>query len=285
MSRVIRTGRVSGSGVVTLGRHESDLFFDPKAPREKAPAIDLEALLALRLEALCAGLAREWEGRLLQEHETMRAAAERQQAEAAQLHRQEVERVHQERYEEGHRDGVAAKEGEARQAVERLAAVHESVRHERAQVLLEAETLVVDLATAVARRVTRVQAASDPRVLARTVRAALQQLSERSDLVIKVHADDLQIARKFLAAWVDRTGSDAVLKVEAGERVDRGGCLVEGREENVDARLEPQLDVLQRALREAVAESYEAAETGAATAASLPEGPEPAAAEPAPGVA
>lgn len=281
MSKVIRTGQVSGRAVVTLGRHEDDLFFDPAAARGRAPTIDLEDLIAARVTALRSALDREWERRARQEQEAMKAAAEGQLAEAEARRRQEVEGVHRQRYEEGHADGVAAKENEAREAVERLAVLHDSICAERAQILLEAESLVVDLAAAVARRVTRVQAETDTRVVARTVRAALERLSEHSPLVVKVHRDDLQIARKFAAAWVERMDADAVLKIQVSDHVGRGGCMIEGGEENVDARLEPQLDVLQRALRDQVEAAYERAAPVAAPGPAggpAPDGASPAAA-------
>lgn len=260
MSKVIRTGFVSGAGVVTLGHHEEGLHYDPRASRQKAPTIDLGGVIEKRLETLTAGLDREWEGKLRQDHETMRTAGERQLAESGQRHQEEITRVHQERYEEGHGDGVASKEEEAGQAVERMAVLHRSMRHERDQILLEAETLVVDLAVALARRVTRAQVEADPKVVARTVRAALEHLSERSNIVLKVHSDDLKIARRFASAWVERVGEDAVLKVRVSDHVERGGCMVEGGVENVDARFESQLDVLQQALRSRVEETYSVGE-------------------------
>jgi flagellar assembly protein FliH len=256
MSRVIRTG-VAGSGVVTLGRAEDDLYYDATADRGKAPTIDLDKLLQRRLSAMTQGVEQEWEAKVRQEHETTRAAGERQLTEAREAHEAELARVHQERYDEGHADGVESKESEARDAVERMAVLHRALRHDRDQVLLEAETLVVDLAVAVARRVLRVQAELDPRTVARTVRGALQHLSERSNLVIKVHQDDLQVARRFAAAWVERVEEDAVMKIQVSDHVERGGCMIEGGEENVDARLESQLDVLQQSLRQQVEETYE----------------------------
>ena len=37
---------------------------------------------------------------------------------------------------------------------------------------------------------------------------------------------------------------------QIGDHVDRGGCIIEGPVENIDARLEKQLDILHDALRE-----------------------------------
>ena len=43
-----------------------------------------------------------------------------------------------------------------------------------------------------------------------------------------------------------------MLKVRASEIVARGGCMIEGLEENVDARLEEQIKVLHDGLRTAL---------------------------------
>ncbi|HCV25782.1 MAG TPA: hypothetical protein DGN59_20185, partial [Candidatus Latescibacteria bacterium] len=68
--------------------------------------------------------------------------------------------------------------------------------------------------------------------------------------------DDLGIARRFAAAWVDRVDKDAILRVQVSSHVDRGGCMIEGPEENVDARLSPQLETLYEALRQQVMELH-----------------------------
>jgi len=250
VSKVIRTVRMSDS-VVTLGGAAGSLHL-PEGDVAEQPVVDLRALLASRLEAALAVVTRDGEGRLQQEHETMRAASERQLEEADERHRAELEQVRQELYDEGHQAGVDAKEDEAREAVARLDALHESLKAVRRHVLMDAENLVVDLAVAVARRVTGIQVEMDPKVLMTTIHTALEHISDHSSLVIKVHPDDLNTARRFARRWVEKIDAEAVLRVVAGDTVERGGCMVEGQSENADARLEEQLDVLHTALREAV---------------------------------
>ena len=160
-----------------------------------------------------------------------------------------MSRIHQQRYEEGHQDGVKSKEDEAREAVARLDALHESLVQLRRQVMIESEALVVDLSASMAHKVTGVQAELEPTIVARVIRSALEHLSARSDLVIKVHEDDLQVARKFSAKWVEKVSTGAIFKVEISDHVERGGCMIEGVEESVDARLEEQFDVMRQALR------------------------------------
>ncbi|MEE2657965.1 MAG: FliH/SctL family protein [Candidatus Latescibacterota bacterium] len=179
MSKVIRTSVVTGAGVITLGRADEVLIMTPEE-EAASPDTDLQSLLNVHAERMQKSVEEEWEGRLRQEHDAMRTAAERQQAELQEQHQQEVERLHQERYDEGHRDGVASKEQEVCDAVDRMAALHETLKSERAQVITDAEALVVDLAIAVARRITGVQAQLDPRIVARSIRQALEHLRERS---------------------------------------------------------------------------------------------------------
>ncbi len=255
MSKVIRTGQVtSGRGIVTLGRAEEGLYYEPgsEVATQDSPRIDLSGLLVARIDALRGELDQQWEARVRQEHETTRTAGERQLAQAQTEHQDELERVSQERYDEGHTDGVQSKEDEATEAVHRMAALHDTLKTERSQILLDAESVVIDLAFSLAQRVVQVEPAADPRVVARTAREGLRHLSDRSNLLLKVHPADLAIARRFATAWVERVDSDAILRVQVSNHVDRGGCMIEGPEENVDARLSTQLETLRDALREQV---------------------------------
>lgn len=250
MAKVLRSVRVAGP-VVTLGEAERQ-FHSAEGEEETPGALNLGAVVEARVEEVRRQLNEQWEARLKQERENL-AAASAGQLEAAETRWQaEVERVRQERYDEGHQAGLAAREAEAREAVERLGVLHESLARERGQVLREAEVVVVDLAVAVAHRVVGIQAEMDHKVLVRIVRSALDHLSDHSYLQIKVHPDDLRIARRFAAAWVEKVSQSSVLKVEASDHVSRGGCMIEGQAENVDARLEEQFQVLQDALRAAI---------------------------------
>jgi flagellar assembly protein FliH len=258
MSKVIRTGQVAaGSGIVTLGRAEENLHYDPDREADaKTSRIDLNAIVKLRVDGARSELDQQWEMKLRQEHETTRVAGERQLEKAQSEHQQELERVSLERYDEGHQDGVQTKEEEATEAVERMASLHDALKAERSQILLDAENVVVDLALSLARRVVRVEPAADARVVARSAREALRHLSDRSNLLLKVHPEDLGIARRFSVAWVERVDTDAILRVQISNHVDRGGCMIEGPEENVDARLSTQLETLHEALREQVRQQH-----------------------------
>ncbi|MCC7263644.1 MAG: hypothetical protein IT369_14095 [Candidatus Latescibacteria bacterium] len=251
MSKVIRTVRFSGP-VVTLGQLERELYLNQLDEAEGGTDVDLAGLLSNRVENLGQELEARWEARLQEERRQLQEEAEARLAQTEAHWQQVVEQTSKERYQEGFAAGVADREAEARQAVETMAQLHDAIEVQRAQILREADQLVVDLAVAVARRVTGVQAAFDSKILLRAVRDALEHLGGQSQLVLKVHPEDLNIARKFAQRWTEKSGRDTPLRVRAGDEVDRGGCLLEGDEANLDARLETQLEALRLALMDAL---------------------------------
>ena len=248
MSKIIRTVRL-GSEVVTLGEAERELF--DGAEKQSLDTVGLAKLIDGQVEQVRKDLETEWEVRLRQEMEYLQAEADKRMAEAEERFAEERAAVHQQRYDEGHQVGLDEREAEATEAVRRLEILHSDLVAERAQVLKEAEETVIDLAAALARRIVGFQVEVSPKVLIEVVRSALHHLGDRSNLEIKVHPEDLRIARRFAAHWVEKVDQDAVLKVRASDHVDRGGCMIEGREENVDARLEEQAQVLLDSLRSA----------------------------------
>jgi len=253
LSKVIRTARFAGPSV-TVGEAERDLYvgINEKKNEKGLESLGIAALLEKNIAEVQQELNAEWESKMQQEVGYVRGEGEKRLREAEVAWQGERDTLHQQRYDEGLAEGLAQREAEAKEAVQRMEVLHQSLVAERVQVLVEAEVAVVDLAVALARRIIGIQAVANPKVFVRVVRAALEHLSEGSNLEIKVHPDDLAIARRFAAHWVEKVDQDAVFKVRTSAHVGRGGCMIEGLEENVDARLDEQLKIMHQTLRDAV---------------------------------
>ena len=251
MSKIIRSGRLSETAV-TLDFGEFELFGEEEDEAGDR-GIDLFALIDERVEKARKEVAKEWEDRLRQETESLKEGAKKELEETEERWRQQLEEVRQQRYDEGYQEGVTSKEDEAREAIERLDALHRSLEAERAQVIADSEGAVLELTCALAHRITGLQAEVDRRVLVTVIKDALGHLGDHSNLLIKVHPQDLQLARRFSQRWVEKVEASAVFKVQASEHVSRGGCMIEGDEENLDARLESQVEVLRAAVQGALA--------------------------------
>ncbi len=252
MSKVIRTARFTGP-VVTVGQAERDLYVERYRDQDQgAEGLGLADLLAQDAVQTVDELNAEWERKLQQEVNYVRGEGEKHIQESEAAWQQERAQLHEQRYEEGVRSGVEQCEAEVKEAVDRIDVLHQSIEAERAQIMVEAETDVVDLIMSISRKILDLQAVSNPKGLLQVVRNALSHMSERSNLEIQVHPEDLAVVQRYAKEWVAKVDKQAVLKVHESPHVDRGGCMIGGREENVDARIEEQLQVLHQMLRNAV---------------------------------
>ena len=250
MSKIIRSGRLSGTAV-TLDFGEFELFAEEKEVADEG-GIDLFAMVNERGDAARKEVAKEWEDRLCQEIESLQEGAKRTLEETEKNWRQQLDEARKQRYDEGYQDGIKSKEDEVFEAVARLDTLHGALEAERVQVISDSENSVLDLTCALAHRITGLQAEVDRRVLVTVIKDALGHLGDHSNLLIKVNPEDLKLARRFAQRWVEKVATEAVLKVQASEHVSRGGCMIEGTEENLDARLESQVGVLRAAVHAAL---------------------------------
>lgn len=90
----------------------------------------------------------------------------------------------------------------------------------------------------------------DPSILGSIVAQALAASRGRSGtLVVRVNPDDLPKIQAQRADWLARVETLADVRVIGDVEVDRHGCIVETPVGRLDARLDTQLDALERALR------------------------------------
>lgn len=252
MSKVIRTARFAGP-VVTVGQAERDLYVERyRDGAEGADGLGLAGLLTQDAQQREHALNAEWESKLQSEVSYVRGEGEKRLQEAEAAWQNERAQLNEERYEEGVRSGVEQCEAEVKEAISRIEVLHQSLEANRAQIMVEAEVDVVDLVVSITRKILALQAVSNPKALLQVVRNALSHMSEKSNLEIRVHPDDLAVVQRYANHWVAKVDKAAVLKVRESVHVDRGGCLIEGGEENIDARLEEQLEAMHQVLRSAV---------------------------------
>ena len=112
-------------------------------------------------------------------------------------------------------------------------AAHEFAR-DRARFFAAAETQVVKLALAVARRVLEHEIAADPGYLTAIVRAALARVQDGSTSTLRVAAGEL-------GAWQDVFTENESVAVVGDERVPAGECLLETSVGRVELGLAPQM--------------------------------------------
>ena len=114
------------------------------------------------------------------------------------------------------------------------------------QLVAKAEAEAVTLAMAIGRKIVLQEIRTDPQVVRNTVRAALEKVVERDGIRIRVHPEDMAAVQADGEDAYRRLGDEmASVTFEADPGIDPGGCLVETRFGDIDARIDNQLQWLE----------------------------------------
>jgi flagellar assembly protein FliH len=177
------------------------------------------------------------------------SAAEQQvgrlEAKVRELEQQVAVRA-EESYQAGVRKGeAAAKEqstARAEQMAARLAESLAEVGQARARALREAESDVLRLSLAIARRILYRELTVDPEAMQGLVRVALDKLQNEKILSVRVHPEQEQTLR----AVVGQLGR--AIEVSADPGLERGSIVFDTERGRLDASLETQLQEIDRGL-------------------------------------
>jgi len=148
--------------------------------------------------------------------------------------------------EEGHKTGHAQALAEhaaaMTQLIEALTATARQLDENRQLLHTQAVREVVDLACAVARRVTKRQAALDPEILSANLKEAMTLAVHAADVRIALHPSQLQKLQEELPnlrlSWPQLKHVELV----ADESVAPGGVRIHSQHAQVDGQLDTQLD-------------------------------------------
>jgi flagellar assembly protein FliH len=151
-------------------------------------------------------------------------------------------------FREGEAAGRAAAQNELRPLVERFARTIDELAAMRPRLREQAEGDLVRLAVAIARRVVHRELTIDPQAIAGLVKAALEQLSAREKIRVRVHPGDEAAVRSCLVA-VGRVDS---VEVSSDAALERGSAILEAERGNLDASAETQLAEIERGLTDRI---------------------------------
>ncbi len=121
------------------------------------------------------------------------------------------------------------------------------IREIREKVWRDAEQDLLRLSVRLAEKILGREIQNDAHAIASIVSTALQNARGLEKLTIRVNPQDLPVVEQELENF-KTSGRRAFLNFAADPRVASGGCLIESEVGTIDARLETQFRVLERAL-------------------------------------
>jgi flagellar assembly protein FliH len=119
----------------------------------------------------------------------------------------------------------------------------------RRRTLEELEAEVVQLALAVARKITLREVRLDTDALAGILREALGRVELAEEFTVRMHPDDMARLSELKPRLIEDLLAAGRGRFEADPAIVSGGCLIETDRGAIDARLEQQLQVVEEAFR------------------------------------
>jgi len=122
--------------------------------------------------------------------------------------------------------------------------------------LASAKDAAIVLARRMAERIVGRAVELSPELMGEIVAEALAASRARKGaVVLRAHPDDLTVVERERPRWLARVATGVDVRVVADPAIGRHGCVVETAVGRLDARLDTQLDALERALRGAAGPS------------------------------
>lgn len=226
MGSVIRRESVPSPGLFTFPDMEAEA----------------KAILA-RARAEARKLLAEGQRRAAAAEEQVRQQAQRRYDEAYQLGLAEGRRAGREAaFQEARQEALAAAQARVAELIRALeAGLAEFERHKRS-LLATAESGLIELALAVARRVCKTESARSAAPAQANARALLERVQQHGDVELRFHPDDHALLETADAAWLEQAGAKSHVTIAADPTVARGGCVLRCREVRIDATIRTQLD-------------------------------------------
>ena len=160
--------------------------------------------------------------------------------------------LQQQAFERGQEAGIEAGKAQCRQQVERemqrAMALVEQIAVAKAEMVVQAETDLVDLALAIARKVLHREASLEKEVLSDAIRRILKNLSTSGRICLKIHPDEVAHLQEVHSSLVTRDGELPTIHIEADPTVGLGGCLIHTDGLFIDATIDQQLQNLREVL-------------------------------------
>lgn len=122
-----------------------------------------------------------------------------------------------------------------------------AAKEKRAQALHDIEQDVLKLSLKIAEKIIGREIEKDETIRGEIILTALRQARQQEMMTVRVNAADLPLVEK-MRGQIDAFGRARYLDFVADQAVKKGGCLIESASGTIDARLETQLRVFEKAL-------------------------------------
>lgn len=160
-------------------------------------------------------------------------------------------------FNKGKEEGFEAGKEEMANLILEAKDVLNQVLKERELLLRSIEPEMAKLSVRIAEKIMRYQIDIDQDAVVNMIRAALEAIKQREEVIIKVNQEDYYYAKEKKSVFSSMVEGLKTMDIVVDSSVDRGGCIIETNLGNVDARISTQIHTLELVF-DKVAEQREA---------------------------
>lgn len=150
--------------------------------------------------------------------------------------------------EKGRQEGLAQTKSAAEALIKSWEAALARFEASRDELLSDARTDILRLATTIASRVIKRTIELNPDIIKDQLDAALRLVVNPTRLVISLHPDDKPLADEVLPALTKRLASGAHCELVTDDALARGSCHIRSNKGEIDASIDAQIDRIVAAL-------------------------------------
>jgi flagellar assembly protein FliH len=159
------------------------------------------------------------------------------------------EEAYQKGYAQGQKDGFEFGRKSMSLVKEHLERLLGELQHLPSKILQDYREWLIQACLSISRQVIGRELKGDVNHLIELVDHVLTATDTRHPLTIHVHPDDLQLLREHVAFDTSGERSGRTFMVAADHHLQRGGCRMDSAVQSLDATIEKQLDLIEKALR------------------------------------
>lgn len=165
-----------------------------------------------------------------------------------QQHHTEVQQALQNGYAQGEAIGLQHGLDEVRRVEAQLAAAINALLGFRQTVYEEAKSRLLELAFAIADKITTARAVAERDTVIETIDHCIGEMLDKTRMKIRVSPAEFDFVKQRFDELIKNNEAAAAAIVESDNRVSAGGCIIETDSGSADARIESQLRMLREKL-------------------------------------
>lgn len=144
----------------------------------------------------------------------------------------------------GKQQGRAEVQGPAEAEIARTLNIVAQVEQVRLESAKQAESDIVELALAMARKVIHREASLDPDIVVTQVREIIATIIEAGVIRVLVHPGEVEYLQTFRPSFAGADGNAVQLNIDGDETIQPGGCIIESSQYFINATIEKQLEAI-----------------------------------------